>query len=321
MQMSYQPLISVIIPTYNYGLYILDALKSVSEQSFSDWECIIVDDGSIDNTKELVAEYIVAHPDQHFRYVYIQNSGTSVAKNTGINLARGKYIQFLDADDLLSKDKLAVQAAIIESSDCALVFSGSVFFEDRADQQLVYHQYPNGFLATATLQDLDLLEALIKNNVVTISSPLVHKGLIEQAGKFQVTLRNNEDWLLWFRVALLKPIFIFDGDARSFSKIRIHSNSAMKGQHNMFLGEVIVRNEMESLLRNSNGILGNDALIRKNMDLLALHRIRSLDINKGFSHILLSFFKRPVQTAPLLLQGFHRLFARIVRNISPGHGS
>jgi hypothetical protein len=182
-------------------------------------------------------------------------------------------------------------------------------------------RYPEGFLALESLADVRLLEALIKNNVITISSPLVHKDLLVRAGKFPQDLRNNEDWLLWFKVALWKPIFIFDGDGRSFTKIRIHSSSAMKGHRNMFLGEVVVRKEMDAALRNLNTSINKGPLLAMNMDLLALHRVRSLEWRKGWGYILGAFIKHPARRAPLLAQGLFRSFVRIVRQLVPQHGA
>ena len=315
------PAISIIIPAYNYARYLPAALNSVSEQSFSNWECIIVDDGSTDDTKVVVDDFITKHPDQHFRYVYIPNSGTSVAKNTGIDLARGKYIQFLDADDLLSPEKLAIQFAIMEFRDCALVFSSARFFNDGQEAQEFKNHYPEGFLALGTLENGVLLRALIRNNVVTISSPLVHKNLLVAAVNFQLNLKHNEDWLLWFKVALLKPIFIFDGDDRSYAKIRIHPNSAMKVQLNMYLGEVVVRKAIDAALHYDNAVINKDALRRMNMDLLALHRVRSLEWSSGWAYILQEFFKQPMQRTGLVKQGLLKSAVRIVRSLTPKDGT
>lgn len=317
------PVISIIVPAYNYARYLPAALNSVSKQSFSNWECIIVDDGSTDDTKVVVDDFITKHPDQQFRYVYIPNSGTSVAKNTGIDFARGKYIQFLDADDLLSPEKLAIQFAIMESRDCALVFSKTVFFNDAQEAEVFSNHYPPGFLGSATLENDPLLRALIRNNVITISSPLVHKDLLVAAGNFQLDLKHNEDWLLWFRVALLKPIFIFDGNDRSYVKIRIHPNSAMKVQLNMYLGEVVVRKAIDAALQQDNAVLDKetDALRRMNMDLLALHRVRSLEWSSGWAYILQEFFKQPMQRTGLVGQGLLKSAVRIVRSLTPKDGT
>jgi glycosyltransferase involved in cell wall biosynthesis len=315
------PLISIIIPSYNYGKFILSALNSVSAQSFTNWECIIIDDGSTDDTKELVSSFIADHSTQKFRYIYIENSGTSVAKNTGIDHSNGRYIQFLDADDILSKHKLAIQAPIIQTQDCALVFSKSIFFEDSDPEMKSYRKYPPGFLAGKTLTGFELLSALIKNNIVTISSPLVHKDLIFSIGKFDLISKNNEDWLFWFRIGLRKPIFLFDGDDRSFTRIRIHPSSAIKNHHKMFSAEVTVRSQMAFDIEHSEKSLDKDALIQFNFDLLALHRVRSMDWVKGWVYILSAFAKRPVKHAPLFARGLFRSFVRLLRKIVPQHGA
>lgn len=315
------PAISVIIPAYNYARYLPAALNSVSEQSYTNWECIVVDDGSTDDTNVVVSDFISKHPGQQFRYVYIPNAGTSAAKNTGIDLARGRYIQFLDADDLLSREKLAIQIAMMASRDCALVFSKALFFNDGKEAEEFPDHYPKGFLAEATLENETLLAALIKNNVITISNPLVHKHLLVAAGKFQPDLKNNEDWLLWFRVALLKPIFIFDGDDRSYAKIRIHPNSAMKVSQNMYLGEVVVRKAIDVAFQLDNTAPDREALRRMNMDLLALHRVRSLEWSAGWGYILREFLKHPVQRAGLLTQGFFKSAVRMVRSFKPKNGT
>jgi len=315
------PLISVIIPTYNYAHFLPAALDSVRIQTFMNWECIVVDDGSTDKTGLVVQDYIRKYADERFRYVHIENSGTSAAKNTGIDLARGRYVQFLDADDLLSADKLSIQYAKIATADCALVFSSAVFFDEANSRKVFSSPYPRGFLAEATLKDEVLLAALVKNNILTISSPLVHKELLEQAGKFPPALKNNEDWLLWFRVALLKPIFIFDGDERSATKIRIHSSSAMRNNHNMYLGEIVVRKAMEDALQQLIGCPHSKALREENLNLLALHQVRSVNWMWGWRAILQRCFLKPAQAPDLMIKGLSRSFARMVRYIIPQNGA
>jgi glycosyltransferase involved in cell wall biosynthesis len=318
--MSNSALVSIIIPSYNYGNYILEALESVVSQSFDNWECIVVDDGSTDDTGKLVAAFFGAHQDRDFKYVSIENSGTSIAKNTGIELARGKYIQFLDADDLLSAEKLRVQVQIIESQDCALVFSRSVFFKVQDSEAVIESKYPPGFLATKSLSNLELLSALVNNNIVTISSPLVHKELLIRAGQFRSTIRNNEDWLLWFKIALLKPIFIFDDDERSYCKIRMHASSAIRNMAKMFSGEVIVREQMAVDLRDHGVGLERELLMKKNQDQLALHRVRSLEWMKGLTYILHSFARHPSRNGWLLNQACYQTLVRMYRLIVPVDG-
>jgi len=96
-------LVSIIIPCYNQANYLTYSLASVLEQTYTNWECIIVNDGATDNTKEVAKEWCAK--DNRFVYVEKQNGGLSSARNAGINVAKGDYIQFLDADDILVTNK------------------------------------------------------------------------------------------------------------------------------------------------------------------------------------------------------------------------
>jgi|SRR6185312_3581193 len=106
------PLVSVVIPCYNNGKYLADALDSVLAQIYSAWECIIVDDGSTDNSKEVALTYI--GKDSRFKYIHQQNSGVSIARNNGISNANGKYILPLDADDKIASQYIAEAIEIME---------------------------------------------------------------------------------------------------------------------------------------------------------------------------------------------------------------
>lgn len=97
-------LVSIIIPLYNAEKYIKDALDSVLSQSYSNWQCIIVDDGSTDSSKIIALEY--CKKDVRFRYYYQSNSGPSAARNHGLKIATGDYIQYLDADDVILPERL-----------------------------------------------------------------------------------------------------------------------------------------------------------------------------------------------------------------------
>jgi glycosyltransferase involved in cell wall biosynthesis len=88
------PLVSIIIPTYNYAHLITYTLQSVVEQSYDHWECIIIDDGSTDKTSEVVSAFLLANPGYQISYYQCSNQGTSFAKNKGIDLSKGKLIQF-----------------------------------------------------------------------------------------------------------------------------------------------------------------------------------------------------------------------------------
>ena len=309
-----KPLVSIIIPTYNYAKLIIETLESVLRQSYDSWECIIVDDGSTDNTEDIVRDFINGHLTYSITYIKKVNEGTSVAKNTGVNIAAGKYIQFLDADDLISVDKLSVQVSLLESAIADLVFSKSVFFIDDKSERKLINRYPSGFLSEETLYGYDLLKRIVKNNIVTIGSPLVKKDILLEAGLFDAELKNNEDWLLWFKVGLICKKFIYDDNITSYTSIRVHHASAMNDHSKMFQGEVIVRGQIETALKSSEADTELRQLRKLNLDLLALHQVRSLSIANGMKYIFSSFAKNPVGEFNLLTKALFKLGVRIYKS-------
>lgn len=142
-------LVSVVVPCYNHGIYLTDALESVLIQSYLNWECIIVNDGSADDTEKIAKEW--RDEDNRFKYIKKENGGLSSARNAGINAATGTYVLPLDADDMIGKDyiKDAVEA-FNTIPNLKLVYCFSQNFganEDRGDQpylgfkhQLLYNQ-------------------------------------------------------------------------------------------------------------------------------------------------------------------------------------
>ena len=99
------PLISIVIPCYNYAHHLSETLESVKSQLLEDWECIIIDDGSTDSTPEVSRVYTNA--DSRFRYYRQENQGLSAARNAGVKKIKGRFVQFLDADDLISPEKFS----------------------------------------------------------------------------------------------------------------------------------------------------------------------------------------------------------------------
>src|SRR4051812_29687900 len=109
-----EPLISVIIPCYNHGCYLPEAVASVVAQTFGDWELILVDDGSSDDSAAVAEQLIARYPHSHMRLLRQGNQGLSASRNNGIHIARGSYILPLDADDRIEPDMLAATLAVLE---------------------------------------------------------------------------------------------------------------------------------------------------------------------------------------------------------------
>lgn len=121
------PLISIIIPCYNGEQYLEQTLKSVIWQSYKNWECIVIDDGSTDRSSEIIGRYLTH--DQRFRYYKKTNGGLASARNYGIDLVKGEFIQFLDADDILTDNRLERCIIHFDSNpDCIVAYSDYTLF-------------------------------------------------------------------------------------------------------------------------------------------------------------------------------------------------
>ncbi len=183
--------ISVIIPTYNRAKYLPRAIESVLSQSFKPLEIIIVDDGSIDDTKSVVSRYPVG-------YIYQENSGVSSARNGGVKEAKGEWVAFLDSDDEWDRDKLLKQIAFHRTNP-DILFSHTNERWIRDNREIKYSKRlkkPEGFCFEDNLSACK----------IAASSVLVHKKIFEDVGYFDESLRVCEDYEFWLRVSLSHKI-------------------------------------------------------------------------------------------------------------------
>ncbi|MCS6850635.1 MAG: glycosyltransferase [Gemmataceae bacterium] len=183
-------LVSVIVATYNYGRFIAEALRSLQRQTFADWEAIIVDDGSTDETPAVVQAFL---DDHRFHYRRIEHVGQSGAKNVGIRAARGRYVAFLDADDVWHPEKLARQLAVFERDpSLGVVYTGREWMT--ADGRPLERPAP-------TLYRGDVLRAIFRTNFVCFSSSMVRRDVFADVGLFDESLTLAVDYDLWLRIA------------------------------------------------------------------------------------------------------------------------
>jgi glycosyltransferase involved in cell wall biosynthesis len=178
------PLVSVVIPTYNYSQYIVDAVEAALAQTYSNLEVIVVDDGSTDDTQEKLRPYF-----GRIKYVFQRNQGAAAARNTGIQHASGEWIAFLDADDLWHPQKTEVQLRSIEGMNDVDFVAATV-----CDEFL--DKLPEG----ASVQRLNVVDFLV-NTLVGSPSVLVRRRCINEVGCFDASLRDAEDRDMWLRIA------------------------------------------------------------------------------------------------------------------------
>lgn len=241
--------VSIIIPCYNYEHYLAECLDSVLQQSWQNWEVWIIDDGSTDGTQLLALSY--RKKDSRINYQYQTNKGLSNARNTGMYLSSGELIQFLDADDLISKDKLALQVVHFEQnpsldiSYCQTWYfhqdSPEKVFEDLALKNTTRHPLIEG-------SGFEVLQVLVKKNFTTVSSPLVKKSKIKELPSFNESVCNSEDWYFWLTCAIQGYYFQFLPDPMAYTKIRVHGDSMSQQKLKMYYGELQLRKWLQNQL-------------------------------------------------------------------------
>lgn len=195
------PLVSVVIPAYNSDRYIADAIDSVLQQDYPALEIWVVDDGSEDNTRGIVLSY-----GDKVHLATQQNKGSAAARNLGILNARGKYIAFLDADDVWHKNKIHLQLDALRNSGYKMAYSSFIRWHPDAQGR---YAAPDSLFDTPHHPDTTSANIvtgwtyadLLLDCIVWTSSVLVEKAEIEKAGLFDESLRKGQDYDLWLRLS------------------------------------------------------------------------------------------------------------------------
>ena len=189
--LTLKPIVSVVIPVYNAERTILQTIESVQQQTFSNLEIILIDDGSSDKTLDIIHEIV----DPRIKCFSYENGGNSLARNRGISHATGEFISFIDADDLWTSDKLELQlTALQKHSEASVAYSWTTYFID-GQKDLVYPCNP--ILFEGEVYD----KLLINNFICSGSNILVRKKAIESVGEFEPTLQRCADWDFYIRLA------------------------------------------------------------------------------------------------------------------------
>ncbi len=190
--------ISVIIPTYNRSEFLLKSVESVLNQSFKEFELIIIDDGSDDNTEELIKNL----KDKRINYYYQFNRGPAVARNNGIKRSTCKYIAFLDSDDAWTEDKLKVQIkAMKENPGHIISHTEEIWYKGkRLIKPQKIHKKRQG----------DIFKQSLKLCSISMSTVMIRKELIKKIGLFDPDLEVCEDYDYWLRVTAQYSVLLID---------------------------------------------------------------------------------------------------------------
>ena len=253
-------LVSIVMPTFNSCKYIRKSIESVINQTYKQWELLIVDDNSTDNTEEIVKEYSLI--DNRIQYIkFNENRGAAVARNTAIDISKGRFLAFLDSDDLWSKEKLEVQVKFMLENNIEFSFTDYKLINDKGDdlykvirmpEKLSYEGYlRNTIIQTVTVmidkykvneirmpqirrrQDFACWLSILKNGVVAVSIPQV----LAEYRRTNNSLSSNKikaikgTWYVYRKIeklSLMKTIRVFLGYAINACRKRIYINKYIK---------------------------------------------------------------------------------------------
>jgi glycosyltransferase involved in cell wall biosynthesis len=220
------PKVSVIIPCYNHAHYLPFALDSVLAQTFQDWEAIVVDDGSTDNTANVCA----GHSDPRILYTYQENRGLSAARNSGINRTNGTYIAFLDADDTWEPEFLARSVERLQIDESI----GFVYSRN-------YHIDPQGNrlprLGGRPLTSHQFRIHVFKGGFFPAHAALIRMSALEAVGYFDTQLTSVEDWDLWLRLCTSYQVDAIDEPLVNY---RIYPGSMSTDAYRMHQNRFVV---------------------------------------------------------------------------------
>ena len=277
--MSHATLVSVIVPTYNYGHFIGQTLKSLQAQTYSYWECVVVDDGSTDDTAEVVAR--LSDSDRRIKFLRQKNLRQAAARNNGLRNSSGQYVQFLDADDLLEPRKLERQVEYLERHpEVDIVYGDVRFFSTEDPDERLYTMWGENkpWMPGISGRGIEVLRPLVRVDTIPINAALVRRSVIERTGFFDESLPPVEDWDYWVRCAMGGMRFQYQDLEDTLALIRSHPSSASKSNLRMAAAEVRLRRKLKTLLTDAEarrvnlqllaereGILGVEEVIHRNL--------------------------------------------------------
>lgn len=194
IDMLKESLVTVVITCYNYASYIEGCINSILDQRYKDFEIVVVNDGSTDNTDEVISGFL-SNP--RIKYIKQSNAGQANAKNTGIKHSEGKYIAFLDADDLWDETKLEKQIPLFENPRVGVVFSKARYIDENGNE--LEFELSGEYLIPRSGR---VSNYLIFDNFVPFSSSVVRRECFEKVGFFDESLKMGIDWDLWLRISV-----------------------------------------------------------------------------------------------------------------------
>ena len=216
------PYFSVVIPVYNKEKFVAKTLKSVLDQTFTDFEIIIVNDGSTDKSEVKILEF----KDSRIQYYSKKNEGVAVARNFGIEKATSDYICFIDADDIWFPNFLETMHRFISEFPEQKVFATAIEIETKNKTIPAHYSISK----KSDFEIVDFFDASQKECILWTSSACIHKSVFEKVGTFDTMIKHGEDTELWIRIGLQYPIVFI----RKILARYVYDNESISRNSNYF---------------------------------------------------------------------------------------
>jgi teichuronic acid biosynthesis glycosyltransferase TuaG len=232
-------LVSILMPAYNAEKYIAESIQSVITQTLADWELIVVDDGSTDNTAAVVGAFAAA--DARVKYIYQPNGRLGKARNTAFGQSRAELIAFLDSDDLWLPEKLELQVAALKEQCAEVVYTDGFIFSD----DVVTDESTTFPIISGRNDGLDMFDWLLIRNRIAVLSVMLRREALDRVGPFseRLSFHGAEDYDLWLRLA--KQGAVFYGMEERLVRYRRHAAAMTNAESNVFKPVLaVVKNHM-----------------------------------------------------------------------------
>jgi len=284
------PIVSVVIPTYNRAEFITRSVKSALKQTIKNIEVIVVDDGSTDNTNQVISNI----NDERLRFIKLfENKGAPAARNIGLKNSKGQYICFLDSDDEILPSKLEKQLEVFNNlkEKKSIVYCGFYYIYSKTNEAV------KEFIPK---EKGDIYNKIIENNCVGSPTPLIHRECFEKSGLFDESLESCQDWDMWIR---LSKHFKFEFIPDCLAKVYIHGNQISTNLKTKIAArEKILQKYRNDIILNKSTFswhlrrLGSYMYIdgqELNGRKIILKSIKVDPINwRGYAHVILSYLSK-----------------------------
>lgn len=297
------PTVSVVIPAFNAQAFIAETIDSILAQTYRDFEIIVVDDGSTDNTGELVRQF-----SPPVRYIHTENSGPSHARNVGIRASQGRYVAFVDADDLWVPEKLETQIGFLESQpDMGFVFADMLMFRhDQVTLPSYFKSLKDPHVRAQIPDQSDFLadptRLLLKCNVVPTGTVVVRKACLDQTDLFDERISNVEDLDLWIRLSLVCK---FGCIPQVLKKKRDHQGNISKNRHKALEAALYMCKKLARDFPQFNEVYRDDYLRRlcRHNGTLGYFYFSNGDMKRARPHLWRSLCHKPTARKAMLMCG------------------